>query len=187
MNTVDVGGVAAHQLLVRLLRRLAVPALAVLLMGACEAQPQSSATGDKTGVGITGLDHLADHLSVQEFSVDGYKAAQAGKGGRTVCCAMLPAAWRPDLSVRVDWVEQNWRDCSYRERHRQVPVDRYEETGQLWVHFLADDTIRVVVSNPGPGNPAYPGPQDPIPQKYPWHTYPADAHCNKQWKEVKDP
>ncbi|WP_078059544.1 DUF3304 domain-containing protein [Xanthomonas massiliensis] len=155
--------------------------LLVVVGGGCKAQEE------KIGVGITGLDHLADHLSVQEFSVDGYRAGRAGGGGGTVCCAMLPAKWRPGLSVRVDWLEQNWRDCSYRERHRQVPVERYDEIGTLWVHFLTNGNVRVIVSNPGPGNPDYPGPHDPIPRKNPWHVYPADAHCNKQWTEVKEP
>src|SRR5690606_2892286 len=105
----------------------------VPLAGGCRAPQEES-----TAVGITGIDHLADHLSVQDFSVAGYGGAQAGKGGRTVCCAMLPAKWRPDLRVEVEWLEQNWRGCSYRRVQQEVAVDRYEEAGHLWVHFLAD-------------------------------------------------
>src|SRR5690606_32452553 len=79
--------------------RRALPSIAVamlvLLVGACEAQTPSTPKESMTGVGITGIDHLADYLSVQEFSVNGYKAGQAGKGGSTVCCAMLPVRWRP--------------------------------------------------------------------------------------------
>lgn len=171
----------------RVLRATAATTL-VLLVGACEAQPPVTPKEPMTGVGITGIDHLADHLSVQEFSIDGYKAGRAGGGGGTVCCAMLPETWRPGLTVRVDWVEQNWRDCSWRERHRQVPVARYEQAGHLWVHFLADDAIRVVSSGRyAPESQNYPGPHDPIPQKAPWHVYPADAHCHKQWTEIKEP
>lgn len=156
-------------------------ALLVVVGGGCQAQEET------VGVGMTGIDHLDDHLSVQEFSVDGHLAGKAGGGGGHVCCADLPAKWRPDLSVRVDWLEQNWRDCSYRERHRQVPVEEYDEIGTLWVHFLVGGDVRVIVSNPGPGNPDYSGPNDPIPGKSPWHAYPNEAHCNKQWTEVTDP
>ena len=152
------------------------------LAGGCQA-PQE----EKTAVGITGIDHLADHLSVQDFSVAGYGGGRAGGGGGTVCCAMLPAKWRPDLRVKVDWLEQNWRDCSYRRLQREVVIDRYAEVGTLWVHFLADGNVRVVVSNPGPGNPAYLGPHDPIPQKHPWKDYPSVEHCNKQWEDVTQP
>ncbi|WP_166815952.1 DUF3304 domain-containing protein [Luteimonas yindakuii] len=140
------------------------------------------------GAAITGIDHLADHLSVQQFSVDGYNAARAGEGGSTVCCAMLPAQWRPDLIVRVEWVEQNWRDCSYRNRQREVAVDRYDEAGQIWVHLLVDDSIRVVASGRhGPRSESYSGPRDSIPYKHPWHEYPADTHCKRQWTEDTTP
>src|SRR5690606_39331412 len=104
-----------------------------------------------------------------------------------VWCAMLPATWRPDMTVEVRWNVTNWRDCEGEEFVRQVPIDQYEEVGTLWVHFLADGNVRVVVSNPGPGNPAYPGPHDPIPQKHPWKDYPSVEHCNKQWKDVTQP
>ncbi|QCO67873.2 DUF3304 domain-containing protein [Luteimonas yindakuii] len=161
--------------------------LAFLGAGGCQAQPATPPKEPMIGVAITGIDHLADHLSVQEFSVDGYNAAQAGKGGRSVCCAMVPAQWRPDMRVLVEWVEQNWRDCSYRRRQREVTVAPYEEAGRLWVHFLADDSMQLVVSNVGPGNPEYLGPDDPIPRKFPWHDWPADSHCKRQWIEVDEP
>src|SRR5690606_28051864 len=54
-----------------------LPACLVPLAGGCQAPREESA-----GVGITGIDHLADHLSVQDSSVAGYGGAQAGKGGR---------------------------------------------------------------------------------------------------------
>ena len=48
-----------------------------------------------------------------------------------------------------------------------VPVDRFTEPGNVYVHFLADGTVRVVVTNYYPWSPHYPGPHDPIPQKHP--------------------
>lgn len=161
--------------------------LIVSVVGGCQAQPPAPPKEPMIGVAITGIDHLADHLSVQDFSVAGYGAGSAGGGGGAVCCAMLPAEWRSDLKVTVEWVEQNWRDCSYRLRQKDVIVERYVEAGRLWVHFLSNDSIRVVVSNPGPGNPEYPGPHDQVPLKTPWHDYPADEHCNRQWKEIAEP
>src|SRR5690606_23002247 len=124
---------------------------------------------------------LADHLSVQDFSVAGYGGAQAGKGGSTVCCAMLPDRWRPGMAVEVRWNVTNWRDCEGQEFARQVPVDQYEEAGHLWVHFLADGSVRVVSSGlDAPESPTYPGPHDSIPQKHPWRNYDIDAVCKRK-------
>src|SRR5690606_22012087 len=60
----------------------------VPLAGGCQAPQEES-----TAVGITGIDHLADHLSVQDFSVAGYGGGRAGGGCGTVCCTMLPDRW----------------------------------------------------------------------------------------------
>ena len=65
---------------------------------ACQAVSSESKL---TGVGMTGIDHLAEHLSVQDYQVDGHSGFQAGKGGRVACCAKVPLNWRPGLTVRV--------------------------------------------------------------------------------------
>jgi hypothetical protein len=159
----------------RLTRKLAWWLLILWLcsgVAACR-EPQE----DTVGAGLTGIDHLADHLSVQEFSVDGHSGFQAGKGGRMVCCVSLPRQWHPGMSVMVRWNVTNWRDCHGEEFERRVPVDRYDEVGTVWVHFLSDGSVRVVSANPGPGNPAYAGPHDPIPQKFPWKNREWIARC----------
>ncbi len=154
---------------VRLRLRIAVLGLFLpLVLSACSV----AASDEAVGVGITGIDHLADHLSVQNFWIDGYNAAQAGKGGRTVCCAMVPAQWRQGLKVNVRWNVTNWRDRSSQSFERDVAVDRYRETGQMFVHFLSDGSIRVLLSNYYPEGNRYPGPRDSIPRKFPWKQYP---------------
>lgn len=67
---------------------------------ACQAVSSESKL---TGVGMTGIDHLAEHLSVQDYQVDGHSGFQAGKGGRVACCAKVPLNWHPGLTVRVTW------------------------------------------------------------------------------------
>jgi hypothetical protein len=156
----------------------------VLLLALCVSiagcQPQAS-NNDGVPVDIIGIDHLADHLSVQEFSVNGRGAFQAGKGGSNVCCATLPYQWRPGLTVTVRWNVTNWRDCKGEEHKAIVPVEKYDEVGNLWVHFLADGRVRVVSSNYGAAAANVPGSlhpvKDPIPAKYPWKVYPPHTHC----------
>ncbi|MDG2519232.1 DUF3304 domain-containing protein [Lysobacter soli] len=153
--------------------------LAASLMAGCEEQT--------AGVAITGIDHLPKHLSVQQFYVDGYSAFQAGTGASTVCCAVLPKRWRPDLTVEIRWNVTNWRDCEGHEYVRRVPVEPYEEPDRLWVHFMADGSVRAVSSGVGPGNPAYPGPHEPIPSKNPWDIYPIEAICKAKRKGRGEP
>ncbi|NBA97759.1 DUF3304 domain-containing protein [Pseudomonas sp. R5(2019)] len=133
------------------------------------------------GVGLTGIDHLPDHLSVQRFSVDGRGGAQAGKGGSLVCCGSLPRKWQPDLTVKVRWNVTNWRDCKGEEHEAVVPVEPYDEIGRLYVHFFSDGSVRAVSSNYvawKANEPESPYPiKDLIPQKYPWQVYDLDLTC----------
>ncbi|CAD5108261.1 DUF3304 domain-containing protein [Zestomonas carbonaria] len=159
--------------------------LACLFIAGCKAlEPRPS----MIGVGLTGIDHLPDHLSVQNFWFNGSSGFQAGKGGRLACCTSLPREWQPGMTAVVRWHVTNWRDCKWERYERRVPVDRYQEAGRVWVHFLADGSVRVVSSGIGPGNPEYPGPQDAIPQKHPPRTYNGwSPRCPKQGQpEVKE-
>jgi hypothetical protein len=124
------------------------------------------------GADLTGIDHLANHLSVSDFSVNGSWGAQAGTGARTTCCAVLPEKWHPGLTAHVKWDVSDWKYGGGRSYEVDVPVDQYAEVGHLWVHFLANGSVRIVVSNIGPYAPDYPGPHDPIPRKQPWYRYP---------------
>ena len=137
-----------------------------------------------TGVSLTGIDHLAEHLSVQEFSVDGVSGAQAGKGGRIVCCAKLPNRWRPDLVVEVRWNVTNWRDCTGEEHVLRVPVEPYRLADQMYVHFLADGRVKVVSSFWHPAGANRPGSKypikEPIPDKHPWSKYPYETTCKNK-------
>ncbi|GAA3927240.1 DUF3304 domain-containing protein [Luteimonas lutimaris] len=159
--------------------------LLVLASTGCDARlPQD----EMVGVGITGIDHLPDHLSIQDFWVNGYNAFRAGQGSGTVCCAMLPAHWRPGLTVQVRWEIDNWRDKTYSMHEATVPVERYDEVGRLWVHFLKDGLVRVVSSNYGvpvdhPDN-KHPV-TDSIPQKEPWKMYPR-SEGEPLFREVED-
>ena len=106
-------------------RLLVVGLLCMFFLAACRAR--DSAT-ESIGVSMTGLDHLAGHLSVQDFWVDGHLAHQAGKGGSQVCCATLPLKWHSGLSVTVKWGVTNWRDHVYSMQERVVPVTQYVAT-----------------------------------------------------------
>lgn len=150
--------------------RWALFALCALSLMACSAMTRFEDT--TTGVGLTGIDHLEDHLSVQDFSVNGYGGFNAGKGGSLVCCVVVPNKWRPGLKAHVVWSVTNWRDKTWQNHQADVLLDRYEEVGRMYVHFLKDGSVRITLSNYAPTSPVYEGPRDPIPRKWPWVVYP---------------
>lgn len=158
---------------------------ALLLAAASTLSGCAAAAKEETyGPGITGLDHLPEHLSIQNFWVDGHAGHQAGKGGSKVCCAKLPMRWRPGLTVTVRWGVTNWPAKVYSMHERVVPVERYDEPGALHVHFLPDNSVRVIVSNIYPTSHAwqleehakiYPGPSyATVLRKEPWKLYSLD-------------
>ena len=141
----------------------------VSALTACQS-PSREAT---FGASLSGIDHLANYLSVSDFSVNGTGGFQAGTGARTTCCVVLPDKWHPGLTAHVTWNVSNWKDNARSGSYEaDVPVDQYAEHGQVWLHFLENGTVRVVVSDYYPRSPDYPGPHDPIPQKQPWDDYP---------------
>ena len=149
-------------------------------MAACQQTPPENRL---TGVSLTGIDHLPDHLSVQHFTVDGADGFQAGKGGSIVCCAMLPLHWYPGLTVKVTWKITNWRDCSGEDREAVVPVTAYDHPGHVYVHFMTDGSVHVISTDKGILAPDYPGPHDPIPPKEPWKVWPSTVHCKHLYSD----
>ncbi|HTV87153.1 MAG TPA: DUF3304 domain-containing protein [Dyella sp.] len=157
--------------------------LLVLCLGlaACNGKP---AKEPMTGVMLTGLDHLPDHLSVQHFTIDGTDGFQAGDGARVICCARIPIDWHEGLTAKVTWSVNNWRDCKGEHHEAIVLVTRYDHNpGHVYVHFLADGSVRVVPTSKTYLEPDYPGPHDAIPEKYPWEVWPPMQHCPQDFSD----
>jgi hypothetical protein len=149
--------------------------LAALALAACNGQAKEPTVG----VMLTGLDHLPEHLSIQDFSVNGVSGHQAGKGGRQVCCISLPAHWHPGIRLHVAWAVTNWRDKVYSLHETDVELERYAEVGDLFVHFLPDGSVRALSSLEYPESPTYAGPPySSVPRKEPWNKYPSDGKGN---------
>ena len=168
------------------LRALLLMTLLAFTLSGCKADE----VPNTVGVTISGLDHLAEHLSVQDFWVNGVTGHQAGKGGSQVCCAKLPASWRPGLAVKVAWGVTNWRDHVYSMHERAVTVDKYDELGTLYIHFLHDGSVRAVSSVYaawGQGG-YYPGPAySTVLRKQPWTDYKASRpESMSEFPQVED-
>ncbi len=144
-----------------------VCALMIPNLAACQDKPVKT-----TGVSMTGLDHLAEHLSIQDFWVNGAAGQQAGKGGRQVCCASIPAMWQPGTKVIVRWDVTNWKRRAYTTYEKEVEIEKYDLPASLYVHFLQDGSVKVLSYDGYPEKPGYPGPSYvTVLNKKPWIDY----------------
>lgn len=106
-------------------------------------------------VGI--VNHTGNYI--YSASVDGAGGGNMnawGAGIASVCCASIPRVWRPGMRVLVRWNMPIGRKDVIKEKF--VEVERYDETGSIYLHFFPNDEVRVVVSPVGPRNPKHPIP-----------------------------
>lgn len=161
----------------------------LLQVSACTAVGR----GEELGVPITGIDHLAEHLSIQDFWVNGVAGQQAGRGGRQVCCVSLSSPWKAGQTVKVAWAVTNWKRRVFAMYEGEVVLENCDAPmGRVWVHFLADGAVRAITCDIGPGlwepNVEYPGPQPlatALSKKQPWTDYKRKAE-EPEFVEVRD-
>jgi len=104
---------------------------------------------DTVGVGVNGVNHMRNGNAIGQFYINGGaygSIGDEGGGGSHMCCVMLPSVWRPGLQVEIRWElidESVKKQISYKA---QVPVEKYDEVGDLVVHFFNNNKVRVVSS-----------------------------------------
>ena len=102
-------------------------------------------------------------VAVVDFYVDehwgGISDPHTG-GGRSLCCVTVPVRWHTDLKVTVKW--KKTRDSKWYSQ--QVKIPPYdEEVGELQVHFLDKDEVRVIITLWGLRSP-----NNPLHKEFPW-------------------
>ena len=148
----------------------------MLVLAVCSAEELAYQAGD-----VRGYNHTSS--SINYFSVNGYGGAPTRPYGESgaVCCAVLPAKWRPGVMMEVTWEAdpnpfvdtpqlgtKEFRAFmvehkkSYRRLSAMVELPPYEDqVCAMEVHFLPCDEIKLSTSCWG-----YPSPNNPI--KEPW-------------------
>jgi len=115
-----------------------------------QAQPRDRATAQ---IGI--VNHTGNYID--SATVDGAGGGNMdswGKGIANICCTSIPRAWYPGMKVLVRWDMPEGHKHIVKEKI--VEVEKYEETGSIYMHFFPNDEVRVVVSPVIPGSPEYP-------------------------------
>lgn len=120
--------------------------------------PSLSACGEESvGINIVGYNHTdkdIGHFTVETGSSSGgggFLMAHRG-GGKFSCCISVPKPWKRGMKVTVGWTDDH--DENYQERVVEVP--KYEELGDMSVHFLRNGQIKVFVTMYALWHPDYP-------------------------------
>ena len=79
-----------------------------------------------------------------------------GAAGASVCCASIPRVWYPGMKVRVRWDMPDGHTHNVKEKI--VEVEKYDEPGDIYLHFFSNDEIRVIVTNIGGSSQKHPIP-----------------------------
>ncbi|WP_194270599.1 DUF3304 domain-containing protein [Glaciimonas soli] len=100
--------------------------------------------------GHDGVDYIGSYYVQEPFSnrmVSGLSC-----GGLVAAGYMLPKQWQPGMKVKVRW-KPNGRDWI----EKTTTIRKYEEAGNITVHFFINDEVRVVSSaRYAAGNPKHP-------------------------------
>lgn len=138
----------------KLLSCLATITMAIAFGGCAlrntQAQPSDRATAQ---IGI--VNHTGNYIySASVDGAGGGNMARWGEGSANICCTTIPRVWYPSMKVLVRRnMPEGVKDVI---KEKVVEVEKYERPGGIYMHFLPNDEVRVVVSRVAPGNPAYP-------------------------------
>jgi hypothetical protein len=111
-------------------------------------------------VEVDAVHYFPPNYRVEEYYVNGHYYGNSGFDGRPgsgVCCVWLPERWKPGLMVDVSWAVSDWTltpidDKSHFDRTKirdvgmyraRVPVEKYQEPGNLYIHFFDGGRVRV--------------------------------------------
>jgi len=121
----------------------------VLCVAACavpggydDAPPEKRTAPAQVGV----VNHTGSYIySASVNGAGGGKMSAWSGGSANICCASIPSVWYPGMKVSVRWnMPVKGNDVI---KEKVVEVEKYDEPGDIYLHFFPNDEVRVVVSN----------------------------------------
>ncbi|MYM95827.1 DUF3304 domain-containing protein [Duganella vulcania] len=133
---------------------LLVAAVAVAISGCALRQSQARAS-DSANAQVGIANYTGNYIySASVDGAGGGNMASWGVGIANICCTSIPRVWHPGMKVLVRW------DMPVGHQHivkeKVVEVEKYERPGDIYLVFLPNDEVHVVVSRDGPGAPDFP-------------------------------
>ena len=133
-----------------------------LLAGCVTAQQKAEDDRATAQVGI--VNHTGNFIySATVNGSGGANMSAWGAGGAEVCCTSIPLVWHPGMKVLVQWnMPEGIKDVI---KEKIVEVEKYDEPGDIYLHFFPNDVVRVVVTNIGGSGTKHPipAPVKPVP------------------------
>lgn len=164
-------------------------ALCALLCAGCKPSQSQTAKADEDdelGLTVQVLNYTDIPFGV--VYVNGVWAGNMSShaGGTSITGSIgVPAKWRPDLTVEVEWRDDLLYDKDPNGLYKaQVPVERYPDgdPASLWLAFLPDHKIRAIASRYTPNHPNF-----PANLKFPFDACMADAACATEFYPERIP
>lgn len=122
--------------------------LTALSLSACAGfESEKRSKGPETDPAQVGVvNHTGNYIySASINGAGGGKMSAWGAGYANICCTSIPRAWYPGMKVLVRWNMPIGRTDVIKEK--VVEIEKYEESGDIYLHFFPNDEVRVVVSN----------------------------------------
>jgi hypothetical protein len=121
--------------------------VALNLLACAGVESEKKSKGPETDAAQVGVvNHTGNYIySASVNGAGGGKMSAWGAGYANICCTSIPRTWYPGMKVRVRWNMPVGRTDVIKEK--VVEVEKYEESGDIYLHFFPNDEVRVVVSN----------------------------------------
>lgn len=138
--------------------------LGSILIAGCSNLPTREYPSYGASIGI--VNHTGKFIySASVNGAGGGHMEPWGAGAANICCVSVPKTWFPGLKLLVRWDMPEGSKHIYQQK--VIEVEKYDETGSVYIHVLPDDEVRVVISNydgwsskhpiPPPKQPSPPG------------------------------
>ncbi len=118
--------------------------ICTLFITSCAAQ-QTKEEDATAGAQVGIVNHTGKYIySASVDGVGGGNMERWGAGGADICCADIPKVWRPGMKVLVRWDMPEGHTHIVKEK--TVEIEKYDETGSIYMHFFPNNEVRVIVS-----------------------------------------
>lgn len=122
--------------------------LTALSLSACAGldEEKSSAASAMESAQVGVVNHTGNYIySASVNGAGGGNMAAWGAGVASVCCTTIPRVWYSGMKVRVRWDIPIGHTHNVKEK--VVEVEKYDESGDVYLHFFPNDEVRVVVTS----------------------------------------
>lgn len=121
--------------------------LRIVLLVMCLLPLSSCAKEEKGPVSVVIYNHTDKGIMATVDDGIGGDVGPHGGGGSIMCCVMIPAKWRSDLTATIQWSTgmtlEDWEPT----QTVTVPIPEYDhEMGDFQIHILRGGKVRVIVS-----------------------------------------